>query len=349
MQPGNPVVGGTVLRRPAIQSPNFAAGSLGWAIFIDGTAEFNSVTIRNAVVININAPKPTTVIAIRSNVDTNDTLDISNDGSIRFGSGSAATDVSISRNAAGQLLISPNALVDHVLTIGGQGFTGQVVIVESGATDVGLVVEQTGDTNPRWDVLGSGKLEWGPGNAAVDVNLYRHASGVLRTDTAMAVGQMLINKTSAVALMSTTTALATDQAWSNKVGVESGNRIIVLGSGEIDWSDGTNPSDTKLGRTAAAVLGVTSADLAVATVGKGLQVKEGTNAKMGTAALTGGTVVVNTTAVTNNSRVFLTAQNTGGTPGALRVSARTAGTSFTITSSSGADTSTVAWMIVEPA
>jgi hypothetical protein len=38
-----------------------------------------------------------------------------------------------------------------------------------------------------------------------------------------------------------------------------------------------------------------------------------------------------------------------GTPGWLRVSARVAGTSFTITSSSGTDTSTVAWLIAEPA
>jgi len=38
----------------------------------------------------------------------------------------------------------------------------------------------------------------------------------------------------------------------------------------------------------------------------------------------------------------------GGTPGWLRVSARTPGTSFTITSSSGTDTSTVAYQIFEP-
>ena len=44
MQPGNPVVGGTVLRRAAIQSPDFVAGSAGWAINADGTAQFNSVT-----------------------------------------------------------------------------------------------------------------------------------------------------------------------------------------------------------------------------------------------------------------------------------------------------------------
>ena len=41
------------------------------------------------------------------------------------------------------------------------------------------------------------------------------------------------------------------------------------------------------------------------------------------------------------------AETYGGAPGFLRISARSAGTSFTITSSSGTDTSTVARLIVE--
>jgi hypothetical protein len=44
MMPGNPVVGGVILRRAAIQSPDFVAGVSGWAINADGTSEFNSVT-----------------------------------------------------------------------------------------------------------------------------------------------------------------------------------------------------------------------------------------------------------------------------------------------------------------
>lgn len=46
MMPGNPVVGSTVLRRPAIQSPNFAHGLSGWTVNADGSAEFNSLVIR---------------------------------------------------------------------------------------------------------------------------------------------------------------------------------------------------------------------------------------------------------------------------------------------------------------
>jgi hypothetical protein len=46
MMPGDPVVGSTVLRRPAIQSPNYVQGSTGWSVNADGSAEFNNLTIR---------------------------------------------------------------------------------------------------------------------------------------------------------------------------------------------------------------------------------------------------------------------------------------------------------------
>lgn len=68
----------------------------------------------------------------------------------------------------------------------------------------------------------------------------------------------------------------------------------------------------------------------------------------GVATLVGGTVTVNTDQITADSLVVLTHKTPGGTPGALRVSARTAGTSFAITSTSGTDTSVVSWFIIEP-
>lgn len=88
-------------------------------------------------------------------------------------------------------------------------------------------------------------------------------------------------------------------------------------------------------------------NLLVSTIGKGLQVKTGANSKIGTAVLSAGTVTVSNTSVTANSLIFLTSQVNGGTPGFLRITAKTAATSFVITSSSNSDTSTVAWMIVE--
>lgn len=73
-----------------------------------------------------------------------------------------------------------------------------------------------------------------------------------------------------------------------------------------------------------------------------------TRVRHGVATLVGGTVTVSDSTVTANSRIFPSSQVDGGTPGWLRISGRTASTSFTITSSSGTDTSTVAWLLVEP-
>lgn len=50
MMPGNPVVGGTVLRIPAIQSGNYVAGSAGWSINADGTAQFADATFTDGVI-----------------------------------------------------------------------------------------------------------------------------------------------------------------------------------------------------------------------------------------------------------------------------------------------------------
>lgn len=72
------------------------------------------------------------------------------------------------------------------------------------------------------------------------------------------------------------------------------------------------------------------------------------NLLRGTAVLVAGTVVVSNTNVTANSIILLTGQNSSGTHGFLNVSARTASTSFTITSSSGSDTRTVGWLMFEP-
>lgn len=157
--------------------------------------------------------------------------------------------------------------------------------------------------------------------------------------------------TGATALGATATstlAAAGNTAFAALVTADTFDRFRILASGAHEFGSGAGARDTGLGRGAANRLDVTTADLRIATAGRGLQVAEGANAKSGLAVLVAGTVTVNTTAVTANSRIQLTSQVDGGTPGFQRVSARVAGTSFTITSSNAADTSSVAWLIVEP-
>lgn len=79
-----------------------------------------------------------------------------------------------------------------------------------------------------------------------------------------------------------------------------------------------------------------------------LYFRGGTDASIGLATLVAGSAVVNTTKVTANSLISLTRQTASGVLGHLHISARVAGTSFTITASGGLDTSTIMWMIVEP-
>ncbi len=126
-------------------------------------------------------------------------------------------------------------------------------------------------------------------------------------------------------------------------------RLRVSSHGTLAWEPGTGAADCSLGRITGGVAGAMTGDFAVDAVGRGLQVKEGANCKQGTVQLSAGTATVANSAVTDSSRIFLTSQADGGTPGWLRVSARVAGASFTVTSSSSADTSTVAYEIFEPA
>ena len=81
--------------------------------------------------------------------------------------------------------------------------------------------------------------------------------------------------------------------------------------------------------------------------GAKLKISEAGN-RMGTVTLSAGQATVTTSQVAANSRIFLTPQQDGGTPGAVRVSSRSVGTSFLIKSTSATDTSVIAWLIVDP-
>ena len=95
---------------------------------------------------------------------------------------------------------------------------------------------------------------------------------------------------------------------------------------------------------------IATGDITTQTAGVGFRVKEGSNAKQGVATLVGGSAVVSNTSVTANSRIQLTIQSLGTVtvPKAVGVTARTAGTSFTITSADATDTSVIAYEIFEP-
>jgi hypothetical protein len=88
-------------------------------------------------------------------------------------------------------------------------------------------------------------------------------------------------------------------------------------------------------------------NISMLSIGNGLRIKTGANARAGTATLVGGTVTVSNTTITANTMVKAFSQVDGGTPGYLRCTTKTVGTSFVITSSSASDTSTVYWELIE--
>ena len=97
----------------------------------------------------------------------------------------------------------------------------------------------------------------------------------------------------------------------------------------------------------------TSANLAGISlfVGGPMNVNGGTNVSRimhGTVTLSAGKAAVSVAAVTKNSRIFLTIQSPGGVVGTTYVSSRSPGSSFSIASTSGTDSSLVAWLLVEP-
>ena len=68
--------------------------------------------------------------------------------------------------------------------------------------------------------------------------------------------------------------------------------------------------------------------------------------RLGQATLVAGSKIIANTSITVKSRVFLNASTVAGTQGILS-SATTAGVGFTITSSNGADISTIDYLIIE--
>ncbi|MBZ6259770.1 hypothetical protein KVH22_30085 [Streptomyces olivaceus] len=88
--------------------------------------------------------------------------------------------------------------------------------------------------------------------------------------------------------------------------------------------------------------------LNLGSAGGGIAIAEGTNARMGVATLAAGTVTVANTSVTATTRVAVFRQTAGGALGHLAAEVD-AGVGFTVDSSSATDTSTVAWVLFEPA
>ena len=142
-------------------------------------------------------------------------------------------------------------------------------------------------------------------------------------------------------------AAASGAVFGSEVTGDADPRVQMQANAVLAFGNGASAPDTTITRGGFELLQF-NGTVDVTTAGKGLAVAEGANAKQGTFTLTGGTTqAVPNTSITANSRIFLTAQVVGGTPGIIGVSARTPGTSFTVFCVA-TDTSTYAYEIFEP-
>jgi hypothetical protein len=244
------------------------------------------------------------------------------------------------------------------LNVAGSVTTGGAVLLAAQATapvpPPGYLVLYTADGKTLSMVAPGGQAAGQTIGGNLTVNGNETVNGVLAVSSAQSTSGVLQLTNTVDNASDGTLHMEQFDATSRAIGIrttgDAQQMWVMLTNGTMAWgAGGASARDTFLARTAAGVLSVTTGSFSVTTAGQGLAVKEGSNAKQGTATLVAGSAVVANTSVTANSRILLTSQADGGTPGFLRVSTRTAGTSFTITSSSGTDTSTVAYQIFEPA
>jgi hypothetical protein len=118
------------------------------------------------------------------------------------------------------------------------------------------------------------------------------------------------------------------------------SRLVINASGRVNM--GTSQGDDTVNTLQV------DGSIALKTAGSGLKVKEGSNARMGNSTLVGGQVIVANTSIAANTRIFTSRSVLGGAAGHLSCT-RVNGTSFTINSSSGTDTSTIDWFLMDPA
>lgn len=119
---------------------------------------------------------------------------------------------------------------------------------------------------------------------------------------------------------------------------DSGALIIQAISGTLFLQTGASNADINISPNGTGNI--------VLDTAKRLRIATGTNQRAGDSVLVAGTVTVANTTVTANTKVHVSRKVVGGTLGFLTFSV-VAATSFTITSSNVADTSTVSWFLIE--
>jgi hypothetical protein len=175
---------------------------------------------------------------------------------------------------------------------------------------------------------------------------YNAASNLLTTDNAQVNTSLVVNSAASAVNVSANAISFGSNGGSVNVLASAGNGNSITIGAATGAGSGNNGGDVRLSPGSSG--GGAGVNGFVKLLGPVSQFANGTtDAWFGRTALTGGTATINNVRITANTNIFLTIQIPGGTVGSVYISARSVGTSFTITSTSGTDTSTVAWWLVE--
>lgn len=127
------------------------------------------------------------------------------------------------------------------------------------------------------------------------------------------------------------------------VATTSGTATVSLPTALV--APGSVTASTTLTATSGAIT-ASNGNLVLGTAGNKLMIATGANASVGvTAAMSAGVVTTANTSVTTSSIILYARATGGGTQGNVEISAQTTG-SFTLTSTSGSETSTFNYQII---
>ncbi|HEV2412812.1 MAG TPA: glycosyl hydrolase family 28-related protein [Candidatus Saccharimonadales bacterium] len=295
--------------------------------------------------------------------DSSSRYRVDSNGEMKWGPGNATQDTDLYRSALGTLKTDTAFVVGTSLTAGSvaisEGASGgdvlkitnttsgptdsNVKIVSAASGDNAFGANVSGDTNNRFKIDSTGKMQWGTGSANQDTDLYRNGSALLQTDGAFTVGTLLTAgqvaisegaASSAVLRVTNTTSgptipvtqIVAAASGDNSVGIEvsgdTNNRFKIDSTGKIQWGSGSANQDTDLYRASAGVLQTDNSLTVSGTTTSQVVTSSGLTGAVSPSRYVGATASGHPTSGTFNTGDFVVDQTgtfwictNGGTPG----------------------------------
>ena len=218
----------SLLKKKYGSSTNPPAGDYAEQIRFAGTASLGTLVL---------SIRSGSAIAGTMNVtDANDRFNILTGGTVNWGDGTNATDVSVYRAGTSALGISGTVNAPTVLLSNSSGIFAQQAGLNASTTFLSGKI--SGDTYNRFAVTAGGTVSFGSGSAATDSNIFRSGSALISTDSTV---QMIQSSGTAFNLINPT--------------IGNYPTLTASTSGTLRWGAGTSNSyDVSVYRSGAGTL-----------------------------------------------------------------------------------------------